>query len=81
MRTHWMHHDGCKPIPMAWMAVGWWWSTREAEGWDGDGTDEVILTPRTVTSHQCIPLLFITRGDLPKEEHRGPHPGKIPLEK
>lgn len=54
-------------------------SIREAEGWDG--ADEAILTPRTVTSHQCIPLLFIIRGDLPKGEHRSHHPGKTPLEK
>lgn len=64
---------------MSYMAMGWCLSTREAEGWDG--TDEAILTPRMVTSHQCIPLLFITRGDLPKGENRGHHPGKIPLEK
>lgn len=74
-----MHHAGCKPIPMPYTAVRWCLSIREAEGWDG--TDEAILTPRTVTSHQCIPLLFTTRGDLHKGEHRGHHPGKIPLQK
>lgn len=74
-----MHHGGCKPIPTPYTAVGWCSSITEAEG--RDGTDEAILTPRTVTSHQCIPLLFITRGDLHKGEHQGHHPGKIPLQK
>jgi len=54
-------------------------TSRDAEGWDG--MDEVVLTPRMVTSHQRIPLLFIARGDLPKGEHQGHHPGKIPSEK
>lgn len=41
-----------------------------------DGMVEVILTPRTVTSHQCILLLFITRNHLPEGEQQSHHPGK-----
>lgn len=42
---------------------------------------EAVLTPRTVTSHQRIPLLFISGGNLPKGEHQGHHLGKILVEK
>lgn len=58
--------------------LGWVQASGELKAeMQGDGFGvEATLTPRMVTSHQCILSLFFTRGDLPKGSTRVSIQGK-----